>query len=45
MSTPTDSALTGLQKVNVEPPSESAPTLRMVQPSGRGVLPKRAARR
>jgi len=31
--------------INVDPPSESAPTLRMLAPSGRGLLPKKAARR
>jgi|HubBroStandDraft_4_1064222.scaffolds.fasta_scaffold502964_1 hypothetical protein len=34
-----------LQKVNVAPPSESAPTLRMLAPTGRGLLPKKAGRR
>ncbi|HEX8794073.1 MAG TPA: hypothetical protein VF765_24190 [Polyangiaceae bacterium] len=34
-----------LQKVSIEPPSESAPTLRRVDtPGGRGMLPKRAGR-
>lgn len=34
-----------LQKVNVSPSSESAPTLRVMAPAGRGVLPKKASRR
>jgi len=34
-----------LQKVSVAPPSESAPTLRMLTPTGRGLLPKKAGRR
>jgi hypothetical protein len=34
-----------LQRVSVVPPSESAPTLKMVDtPAGRGMLPKRAGR-
>jgi hypothetical protein len=34
-----------LQKIHVGSSSESAPTLRMMVPSGRGVLPRKAVRR